>query len=60
MKNSIMQEETKDLAQILRFQQSLMRLVTRGVEEQAKSKGPVAEQTRQLEVWVRKVRSKAS
>ncbi|GEM_PF-6046403 len=59
MGNGIMQDP-KEVAQVLRFQQSLMRLVTRGVEEQAKSKGPVAEQTRQLEVWVRKVRARTS
>jgi len=53
-------QQPESLAQILRFQKSLMRLVTLGAEEQAKSKGAVAEQTRQLEVWARKVRAKAS
>ena len=55
-----MQEEHKELAEIMRFQQSLMRLVTRGAAEQAKSKAPASEQAEQLEVWVRKVHPKAS
>jgi hypothetical protein len=54
-----MPEDLKELAQIMQFQQSLMRLVTRGAEEQAKSQEEVTERARQLEVWVRKVRAKA-
>lgn len=53
-----MHDESKDLAQIMRFQQSLLKLVTRGTSEQAKSKGPALEQTQQLEAWVRKVHPK--
>ena len=53
-----MQDETQDLAQIMRFQQSLLKLVTRGTDEQTRSKGPASEQTQQLEVWVKKVHPK--
>ncbi|MBI5281570.1 MAG: hypothetical protein HY858_07820 [Candidatus Solibacter usitatus] len=55
-----MQDEHKELAEIMRFQQSLLRLVTRGAAEQAKSTAPASEQTKQLEVWVRKVHPKAN
>ncbi|MBI5086262.1 MAG: hypothetical protein HZB13_16905 [Acidobacteria bacterium] len=55
-----MREEHKELAEIMRFQQSLLRLVTRGAVEQAKSKGATSDHTEQLEAWVRKVRPKAS
>ncbi len=55
-----MQDETKDLAQIMKFQQSLLKLVTRGSQEQTKSKGPASEQTQQLEAWVRKVHPKSA
>lgn len=55
-----MQDESKDLAAIMRFQQSLMKLVTRGTEEQTRSKGPASEQTHQLEMWVKKVRPKSA
>ena len=55
-----MQDESKDLAQIMRFQQSLLKLVTRGTEEQTRSKGTASEQTQQLEVWVRKVHAKSA
>lgn len=54
-----MQDESKELAQIMRFQQSLLKLVTRGTNEQTKSKGPASVQTQQLEVWVKKVHSKS-
>ena len=56
----VMQEDSKDLAQIMRFQQSLLKLVTRGADEQTKSKGPASEQTRQLEMWVKKVHPKSA
>ena len=55
-----MQDESKDLAEIMRFQQSLLRLVSRGAEEQTRSKGPASEQTHQLEVWVNKVHKKSA
>lgn len=55
-----MQDESKDLAQIMRFQQSLLSLVTRGTNEQARSKGPATQQTEQLEVWVKKVHPKSA
>jgi len=55
-----MQDDTRDVAQIMKFQQSLLKLVTRGTTEQAKSKGPASQQTRQLEVWVRKVHPKSA
>ena len=55
-----MQDETKDLAQIMRFQQSLLKLVTRGTDEQTRSKGPATQQTQQLEVWVKKVHQKSA
>ena len=55
-----MQDESKELTQIMRFQQSLLKLVTRGTNEQTKSKGPASEQTQQLEVWVKKVHSKSA
>lgn len=50
-----MQDESKDLAQIMRFQQSLLRLVTRDTTELIRSKSPASKQTQQLEVWVKKV-----
>ena len=55
-----MQDESKDLAQIMRFQQSLLKLVTRGTDEQTRSKGPATQQTQQLEVWVKKVHQKSA
>ncbi len=55
-----MQDESKELTQIMQFQQSLLKLVTRGTNEQTKSKGPASEQTQQLEVWVKKVHSKSA
>jgi len=39
----------------MRFQQSLLRLVSQGTEEQQKSRQRESEQTQQLEVWVRRV-----
>ena len=60
-----MREKPKDLAEMFRFQQSLLHLVSHGTvmsdgaNEQVRSKGPHTEQTRQLEALVRKVRSKA-
>jgi|WetSurMetagenome_2_1015567.scaffolds.fasta_scaffold1140411_2 hypothetical protein len=56
-----MADEQKELASILSFQKSLLRLVTRGNQEadSAKSKGPAGEHTRQLDSWARKVRAKA-
>lgn len=50
-----MQDESKDLAQIMRFQQSLLRLVTRDTTELIRSKNPASDQTQQLEVWAKKV-----
>jgi hypothetical protein len=55
-----MHDETKDLEQIMKFQQSLLKLVTRGTQEQTKSKGPTSDQTQQLEAWVRKVHPKSA
>jgi hypothetical protein len=55
-----MQDESKELTQIMEFQQSLLKLVTRGTSEQTKSKGPASEHTQQLEVWVKKVHSKSA
>lgn len=60
MNMSTMQDDNSNLAEILRFQQSLMRLVSQGNVEEPKAKGPATEQAQQLEVWVRKVRPKAS
>ena len=58
-------DSTKETADILRFQQNLLRLVTQGPDaytdnEKVKVKGPVTAHTKQLESWVRKVRAKAS
>lgn len=50
-----MKEQHDELAEIMRFQQSLLKLVTWGTEEQARSKARESEQTQQLEAWVRKV-----
>ena len=61
-----MQDDKQNLAEILRFQQSLMRLVSRGGlvndadNAPVPSKGPASEQAQQLEVWVRRVRPQAS
>jgi hypothetical protein len=51
-----MREQIEDTAEIMRFQQSLLRLVSRGTQEQALSQVRETEQTKQLEVLVRKVR----
>lgn len=56
----MMQEDFKDISGILQFQQSLLRLVTREGKDETKNKAVTAEQTRQLEDWVRKVRPEAS
>ena len=61
-----MQDDKQNLTEILRFQQSLMRLVSRGGlitdsdNAPAPTKGPASEQAQQLEVWVRRVRPQAS
>lgn len=54
-----MQEDQPTLAEVLRFQQSLMTLVTQGTPVSPEAKAPAAEQAQQLEVWVRQVRSKS-
>jgi len=51
-----MHEPQTEVAGILRFQQSLLRLVTRGSQEQAQSKNDVSDHARQLEDWALKVR----
>jgi len=50
-----MKEQHDELAEIMRFQQSLLRLVSQGTKEQQKSRQLESEQTQQLEVWVRRV-----
>ncbi len=50
-----MHNESRELAQIMQFQQSLLKLVTVGTKEQTRSKGPASEQAQQLELWVKKV-----
>ena len=55
--NTNMQNDSRDLEQIMKFQQSLLRLVTRGTSD-TKSNVPAMDQTRQLEDWVRKVHPK--
>jgi hypothetical protein len=51
-----MRDQIEETAEIMRFQQSLLRLVSRGTHEQALSQVRETEQTRQLEVLVRKVK----
>ena len=59
-----MQEEQPTLAptldEVLRFQQSLITLVTQGTPVSPESKTQVSEHARQLEVWVRQVRPKSN
>ena len=55
-----MQEDNPNLAEVLRFQQSLMNMVTQGTPVAPEAKSPASEQAQQLEVWVRQVRSKSS
>lgn len=55
-----MHDELRELATIMEFQQSLLKLVTRGTEEQTRSRGTAVEQTRQLEAWVKKVQPKSA
>ncbi len=54
-----MQEDNLNLADLLRYQQSLMKLVTQGSTVAPESKGPASDQAQQLEAWVRQVRPKA-
>ena len=55
-----MRDQMEETADLMRFQQSLLRLVSRGTQEQALSQVRETEQTRQLEVLVRKVRPERS
>ncbi|MBI4893836.1 MAG: hypothetical protein HY821_24685 [Acidobacteria bacterium] len=59
MNTSTMQEDNSNLQEILRFQQSLLRLVTQGGSQPPKSKSVVSQPAQQLEVWVRKIHPKA-
>lgn len=54
-----MKPDNANVAEILRFQQSLMNLVTQDSTVKPEVKGPASEQARQLEAWVRQVRPKA-
>lgn len=60
MRLSAMDQQIRELEEIMRFQQSLLRLVVHGSEEDAKSKVVEPEQARQLEVWVRKMNPRAN
>lgn len=51
-----MRDPLEETAEMMRFQQSLLRLVSRGTQEQVLSQVRDTEQTKQLEVLVRKVR----
>ncbi|WP_321470394.1 hypothetical protein [uncultured Paludibaculum sp.] len=53
-----MDQQIRELEEIMRFQQSLLRLVVHGSEEDAKSKVAEPEQAQQLEVWVRKMNTR--
>jgi hypothetical protein len=53
-----MDQSIKDLESIMKFQQSLLRLVVHGSEEDAKSKVVEPAQAQQLEVWVRRMNSR--
>jgi hypothetical protein len=55
-----MHKESDSLADILRFQQSLMRLVTQDSQQQATQAEAVQDQTRQLEDWARQVQPQAN
>lgn len=55
-----MKDENPNLAETLRYQQSLLNLVTQGSTVSPESKGPAAEPARKLEALVRKFRPKAS
>ncbi len=52
-----MDQQLMDLEEIMRFQQSLMRLVVHGSKEDARSKREDPEQAQQLEVLVRKMKA---
>lgn len=52
-------QANKELAGLLRYQQSLLNLVTRCLGDPIPAKAPASEHSRQLAVLVRKVRSKA-
>ncbi len=58
MKCEGMDQQIRELEEIMRFQQSLLRLVVHGSEEDAKSKVAEPEQAQQLEVWVRKMNTR--
>lgn len=58
MRQTGMDAQIRELEEIMRFQQSLMRLVVHGKEEDARSKVEEPEQARQLEVWVRKMNTR--
>ncbi|MGC4054889.1 MAG: hypothetical protein QM757_39105 [Paludibaculum sp.] len=53
-----MDQSIKDLESIMTFQQSLLRLVVHGSEEDARSKVVDPAQAQQLEVWVRRVKAR--
>lgn len=55
-KETTMRDQMEETADLMRFQQSLLRLVSRGTQEQALNPMRETEQTKQLEVLVRKVR----
>ena len=56
-----MQQDPKEIAQVLRFQKSLLNLMQKDTaEETLKPRGPVSVQVRQLASWARKVNAKAS
>ena len=54
-----MQEDKVNLAEMLRYQQSLLNLATQGSTVAPESKGPAVEPARKLEALVRKFRLKA-
>ena len=54
-----MQEDNSNLQEILRFQQSLLCLVTHSGSSTPKAKTVHKQPAQQLEAWVRKIRPKA-
>jgi hypothetical protein len=54
-----MKPEDSSLAEILRFQQSLLNLVSQDETVRPEVQGPASEQARQLEAWARQVRPEA-
>jgi hypothetical protein len=59
-RRSEMPQDPKEIAQVLRFQKSLLHLMQKDSVEAPKPRGPVSVQVRQLNSWTRKVEAKAS